>query len=439
MPPATPPRYEAFVPWVDQLAALLRSPPGTGRIEQVAAALDGEASRRLRAAVPIGERRRDGVFFTSRAIADRLLGSETRTIRRSDTIADPACGAGDLLLAAARALPCEHTVRRTLKTWGERLVGRDLDPVLVRTTLLRLALLASSRVGRAWSGDEEALIGLLPAIAVGDGHSLDLDSRNTLVLLNPPYGAIVADEPWASGRISRAAVFVSHVVERLAPGASIRAVLPDVLRSGSNYRRWRLHMEQALDLRHPQAVGRFDAWTDVDVFLLRGRRRAGKETRHAAWWPDESGPGLHATVGDHFTVSVGPVVPHRDRQSGDESPYLRARDLPLGGAYRPGAVKLRHSGRRFAPPLVVVRRTSRPSREGSRLTATLIRGRVPVLVENHLLVCEPKDRRLATCERLMTALTTDEMTTWFDQRLRCRHLTVVALRSAPLRSWPLPT
>jgi hypothetical protein len=420
--------------YADELAALLASRRSNARDEGLIAALDGEVSRRLRACVPLEERRRDGAFFTRRGLADQLLVGQTQLIQASEVIADTACGAGDLLLAAARALPIASSVQQTLTLWGRRLVGRELNPVYVRTARLRLALLASARVGRAWRGDEKMLVELLPDIAVGDGMEFEVTDKKSLVLLNPPFGAVTATEPWGAGRVARAAVFTARIVERLPEGAVLRAVLPDVLRSGSNYRHWRSHIEERLHVERVEPVGQFDPWTDVDVFLLSGRASSGGG--RVTWWPPASTELGCTTVGDHFEVRVGPVVPHRDRAIGDESPYLRAHDLPLHGEHRPGAVRRRHPGRRFKPPLVVVRRTSRPAHGRSRLTATLIAGSELVLVENHLIACVPRDGTLVTCQRLIAASADERTTAWLDQRLRCRHLTVSALRDVPLPDRP---
>jgi len=79
--------------------------------------LDGRASRELRSAVALTELRRIGAFFTGEALARQLLGraqppSEWRRVL------DPACGCGDLLLAAARRLEVTDDLGETLKTWG---------------------------------------------------------------------------------------------------------------------------------------------------------------------------------------------------------------------------------------------------------------------------------------------------------------------------------
>jgi hypothetical protein len=66
--------------------------------------------------------------------------------------------------------------------------GRDLNDSLVRTTRVRLALLASVRHGRRSTLGERELARLLPEIRKGDGQALDLE-HPTLVLLNPPFGS----------------------------------------------------------------------------------------------------------------------------------------------------------------------------------------------------------------------------------------------------------
>lgn len=60
---------------------------------------------------------------------------------------DPACGVGDLLLAAAGRLPLAPTAAETLALRGNRLAGCDLAPVFVRAAKARLALLAMRRRG----------------------------------------------------------------------------------------------------------------------------------------------------------------------------------------------------------------------------------------------------------------------------------------------------
>lgn len=422
-----------FESYLGVLAELLATSLDSQRFEAINGALNGEASHRLRRNVPLQDRRRDGAFFTSRVLAEALLEGADESIVRANSIVDPACGAGDLLLPVARLLPTSSTVERTLELWGKRITARDINPRFVRCTLLRLAILASVRVGQPYLNEEDEISSLLPNIRVGDGTTIDLSSPNSFVLLNPPFGATTTSELWGEGRIARAAVFTARLIERLPPSSTLRAILPDVLRSGSNYRRWRNFVESHMRILQVSPFGQFDRWTDVDVFLLNADTRKHLDAgAPARWWRPPIAAPDSLTVNDLFEVRVGTVVPHRDPVLGEESPYLRARDLPLAGEHLAGSVQLRHQGRRFAPPLVAVRRTSRPELHRTRVTSTIVHGSEPLLAENHLLICVPRDGRLATCERLAEVLATRATTEWLNQRLRCRHLTVSALREVPL-------
>jgi hypothetical protein len=426
--------FARFRIYVDTLADLLVTPASAERMADVTGALDGVVARQLRATVALGDRRDAGAFFTGQDLARKLIAGDWATIRASRAIVDPACGAGDLLLACAQALPTAKSLASTLESWGAVLVGRDINPLFVRTARLRIALMASDRLGAAWRGSEDDLATLLPGIRTGDGTALQFDEEQTLLVVNPPFGAVVAQEAWGVGRLARAAVFMARCLEGLPSGAVVRAVLPDVLRSGANYSHWRRHVEEALDVAYVDPVGRFDPHTDVDVFLLGGvRTRASRSpslAKPVEWWtppPDQT----EVTVDDLFEIRVGPVVPHRDPVRGPQSPYIRASDLPMGGEYHAGGVVLNHEGRRFESPMVLVRRTSRPGQANARATATLVTGDEPVLVENHLLVCTPQDGELTTCLRLIALFQRPETSAWLDQRLRCRHLTVGALRELP--------
>ena len=79
---------------------------------------------------------------------------------------------------------------------------------------------------------------------------------------------------------------------------------------------------------------------------------------------------------------------------------------------------------------MVVRRTSRPG-DKYRAVGTVIRGHGLVAVENHLLVLRPKDRTVASCDRLLAVLKDAAANEFLDRRIRCRHLTVSALRDLP--------
>lgn len=416
---------DSFAIYVDELAELLREPR---RVEPIAAALDGAVSHELRSRVALDARRKQGAFFTGQTLAARLVARELVEDR---AIADPAVGVGDLLLAGANHLPLAGSVGATLARWGRRLHGADLEEAYVRASRIRLALLAAQRLGTRTYLREERLAELLPHIRVGDGQTLTVP-RRSLIVLNPPYGSLPSSEglAWASGRVSRAAVFAASVVERAPVGASLVAILPDVLRSGTNYRRWRAHMQQYLRIDAIETVGQFDAWADVDVFVVRAA--VVKDWKPPAGSDPWSFPQANDTVARRFAVNVGAVVPHRDPEEGRLVRYLSVHDLPSGTRIRADTLnERRFSGRVFEPPFVAVRRTSRPGQQIHRAIGTLVTGAGPVAVENHLLVCTPNDGTIACCKALQHILHSDVTDEWLDERIRCRHLTVGAVRDVP--------
>jgi hypothetical protein len=253
------------------------------------------------------------------------------------------------------------------------------------------------------------------------------------VLLNPPYGYTTAEpeRDWVQGRVARAALFSLDVIERLAPGQELVAVLPDVLRSGTRYESWRQRVTALSDVRHVAPAGPFDALTDVDVFLLQLGR---SQTPTTPW------PAAHAdidvetpTVGDIFEISVGALVAYRARNRGPWRRYLDARSAGAPGTTIVPQRSRRFAGTTHAPPFVAVRRTSAPSRGGPRLRSSVVLGDRPVAVENHLLVATPRTGDEASCHRLVAHLQSETSTAWLDHRIRCRHLTVASLRELP---WP---
>jgi hypothetical protein len=249
------------------------------------------------------------------------------------------------------------------------------------------------------------------------------------VLLNPPYGRVPApaDCEWTSGKTTEAALFVDRVLDSSSRGAYVAAILPEVLRAGSRYERWRALVEGRLAVASIQPAGVFDALTDVDVFLLTGDVGRTRTPALAGWTPRVHG----ARLGDLCEVSVGALVDYRDPGVGPWRAYLDARGR--GGMQE--AIPQRR--RRFAgtvvrPPFVVIGRTNRPNQgAGPRIRATVVRGARPVAVENHLLVLRPFDHTIRGCRALVRLVESDRASAFLDERLRCRHLTVGAVEEIP--------
>jgi hypothetical protein len=421
--------YRTYVAELRDLAGEFRRSDDWG--ERAFAALNGQASVELRRVIPLKTRRRFGAFFTGSDLAARLISRCTKFDGRS-IIHDPSLGMGDLLLATARQLPLGRTLKETLKRWGRQLTGTDIHPKFVEGAKTRLVILAQQRHGLKSLG-VTSIAGLFPGIRVADGLAQhQAFARATHLALNPPFGLTAAPDgcKWAGGRITAAANFVITTLERAKPGAELVAILPDVLRSGSFTEHWRKRVEKLAVVRLVEPYGIFDESADVDVFILRVTRRAKKSAAKSVQWtsaPVQTG----TTVGDYFDVHVGRVVPHRDPKKGKWHPYIHARSVPTWKIMREFKESRRHEGKAYEPPFVVIRRTSRPG-DQYRATATVIAGKRPVAVENHLIVCEPKDGKFATCQKVLTHLKTTTVNEFLDARIRCRHLTVGAEREVPL-------
>lgn len=425
-----------FLPYAKQLEGfLLRGNEyKTSQIlrQDIAAALDGQPRQEIRRRIPLKLLRETGTFFTSKSLACKLLNATSTPLTQSSVVADPACGVGDLLLAHSRQLPVKNSLRETLSHWNQRLVGRDIHPELARVARLRIALESIRRGVKNHDVLPSELCSLLSNIRAGDGlRSPRLFSFGTHVLLNPPFSSREASDScsWASGGVSMAAVFIDHCLSHAKDGCAVTAILPDVLRSGVRYEKWRKRIESMAQVKKVRAVGQFDRWTDVDVFLLDTIvKQEGKTGPHVSW----KGVSTHVgkTIGEVFSVSVGPVVPFRHPKQGPLRPYIRSGELPAWKVIASAPRNRRFAGATVQPPFVAVRRTSRPG-DQFRAIGTIIRGEGNVAVENHLLVLQPKDKTLQRCKDLLSCLRDSRTTQWLDKRIRCRHLTVGALSDIP--------
>ena len=426
-----------FSDYVGSIERLVKRAVSTGLCDltvETTPVLNGGPGEALRETVDLVTRKSTGAFFSGSDLSDELIGSFTQPIDVDSRILDPACGSGDLLLACSRRLPIATSLADTLEAWGQQLYGLDLYPEFIRATRARLVLAAALR-GR-WNASE----GLadseswFPGIKVGDGLAIPKDlTRATHVVLNPPFNLIQTPQgvEWSSGQVSAAAVFMNHLLAACKDGTNLVAILPDVLRSGTRYGRWREHISQRAAVRRVSIWGIFDPWADVDVFLLEASICSDSLDTSIATWTGPKEPEVKDALSSVAKVSVGSLVPHRHSNRGQWHPYLHALGLARWGKVNvAGLPKKRFNGTVFSPPFVAVRRTSRPGDSG-RAIGTVILGDRPVAVENHLIVVTPRDTSLDTCQEIMDLLRSDETDRWLDRRIRCRHLTVGALRDLP--------
>jgi hypothetical protein len=330
-------------------------------------------------------------------------------------------------------MPIGATVSETLADWGERLHGWDLHEEFIQTARRRIVLSALKRHYEI-SGkfDESAnLLKHLNNIKQDDAVTREQKPVDAVVL-NPPFTRAPAarDCNWAQGKTSNAAIFFLDALRHVKRAGYIIAILPDSLRSGSNFSKWRATVECHTDVTHIERLGVFDDHTDIDVFLLVAKVRATGPSRHAVPWWSEPPEGM--TVGNLFEVRVGTVVDNRDPHEGESRPFLVARDLPASGRAEIPSRQRLFSGRLFAPPFVAIRRTSRPTEgSASRAAGVLVTGEQAVAVDNHLLVAKPLKGGVKACDALVRLLAEPSTNELLDDRISCRHLTVSAIKQLP--------
>lgn len=395
--------------------------------------LNGEAALALKRLVPIDVRKEAGLFFTSNTLAEKLAARLSPVLRTGTKVLDPACGAGNLLLACARHFPLGSNLNETLTTWAEHILGYDFHWQFVLSAQIRLALLAMSM----HPDERRRLAGVQPheifsGLKAGDVFAQSHVEQDACIAANPPFGSIPAPAgcKWATGKIQAAALFVERLLHRTAEGQHIVAILPDVLRSGTRYCRWRDMVSSFCHHLDVELAGRFDKNTDVDVFIMHAVR--GNANAKKCDWPAPYAPPAEweHKVSDFFDVRVGPVVPHRDRLRGPTHPYIHTRTAPAWQTIDILSEQRQYAGTVFSPPFVVVHRTSSPQ-DRHRCVATIVNEKRDTAVENHLLVLLPHDRSLQSCEQLLGVLKSSLTNEWLNSRLRCRHLTVAVIRELP--------
>jgi len=427
---------KSFSPYLDQLDALLFAFSNGENLSQqlktIDIVLDGQPARELRRLVTVQDIRNAGAFFTGAELSRLALKSVSRSLNDRSVILDPACGVGDLLLACAQHLPKESNLFDTLRRWGTQIVGRELHPEFISTAKVRL-LLAALREGMPLANStipqiEEIFPNLQTQCGLTDTDAI---FSATHIVMNPPFFPVEAPKncSWAGGKVNAAALFMESCVLHAKTGTKIIAILPDVLRSGSRYQKWREFIASRSQILRVEQYGQFDRWADVDVFILELEIRQKKQIPQSTSWY-KLNDSISDCIGDHFEVYVGPVVDYRDQHRGPWRSFVCARNLPAWKIVRTIPQRRRFKGRVFSPPFVVVRRTSRKG-DKYRTVGTIIAGNHLVAVENHLLVLLPKDEKIETCTNLLRVLQKPQTSRWFDQRISCRHLTVSSMMELP--------
>lgn len=401
--------------------------------QEVQRLLNGAAADEVHAKIPRPLRAKDGIFFSGHSLAQETANFALDAIQSGAKIFDPACGAGDLLIAAAKLLPLQSSIEKTLDAWGDILGGSDLHQTFVDATKWRLALLAKNRHGLEGDLKDIKFSQLFCGIKQLDYLSNPTASDGyDCILVNPPFGHRTAPDgcAWSSGRTQLAAIFIEKVFLHRRDGQIVVAILPDVLRGGTRYKRWRQMIACKANTVDSKIYGRFEKRTDVDVFISRYECSSSASVASEITKPAPKAD----TVETLFSIKVGSVVPHKHTdKKGAWKPYLKVSNAPANGETEVKQNR-RFNGSCFETPFVAIRRTSNPS-DKQRIICTVVTGPELVAVENHLIVASARSKNIDDCRRLAKLLSSEQVTHYINSQLRCRHLTTGALKSVPLLNW----
>ncbi|WP_236177185.1 hypothetical protein [Pseudomonas qingdaonensis] len=390
--------------------------------------MNGHATDFVYNTLSLSDRRRHGVFFSGASWAKKILAGNDLT--GWQRFVDPSVGVGDLLLEICRSLPLQKTASETIRDWGDRLVAVDLRKSFLDIAWMRIQALAFHRHAAEKGQSNKILFKELPMnFLVGDALEIDLQlTPDDCVVMNPPYQRIQAPENSFAGKGKRsaAALHLEHITRIAPPGAGIFALIPDVLRSGSSYAKFRIKLRNLVNVISFEPFGAFGTQADIDVAILVATSKPPEE----ALTEPQPEVSNEQCIEDFFSVSVGPVVPHRTPTDGKPYAYLTAKNAVVGEEIKVASEFATYSCRTERGPFVIVRRTSSPS-DRKRARSTLFSSREEALVENHLLILKPKDKKISTCRSLLSVLDDDRTDAWLNHRIRCRHLTVGAIKSLP--------
>jgi hypothetical protein len=394
--------------------------------------LDGRPATELRRLVPLKDLRESGAFFTGSQLGSIAISKTfASTINRTSVLVDPACGGGDLLLSCTPHLPIFPDLIETINHWKSNLVGIDLHSEFVEIAKFRLVLKAITLGAEITTLSYRLNSNIFNGFRVGSiFQNLDVLQNATHILLNPPFYMMPSPEScqWASGKVNAAAVFLETCVKNVQKGTRIAAILPDVLRSGTRYEKWRNFIESNCEIGRIHLYGQFDAWADVDVFVVELVVKNEPGIFSCDWVNLKKESGI--TLSDKFDISIGPVVEYRDPLTGPVVKFIHPHGLPAWSTVNVVENCRPYGGRTFQCPFVVVRRTSRQS-DKFRAIGTIIDIDANVAVENHLIVMRPKDGNLSTCQDLLINLQDERTNAWINETIRCRHLTVKSLADMP--------
>lgn len=432
-------------------------------------------------------RRRDGVHYTPRAVADALVARAfapygERLASGPFTVCDPTCGAGVFLLAAADALVAAG---RSPADALACLRGMDIDPT---------ALALTDEALRSWAAAHGLGDGPTPVLVVGDALNDPWPGEGSLTVVvgNPPFGGQLAGSTVRDGTavtgaarilgrpagyVDTASVLLVRALDAVAPGGSVVFVQPLSLLGSRDASIVRDLVGGALESIWIPDELLFDAAVHVCAPVLRKARAPVAEGRapepspvswtelaaDAAGVPSADlrgeplGTIASCTAGfrHEFYDVAGAVIEDDERSSTDTCGASRHPRLVTVGLIDPvrlrwGSRRARIAGVTFDRPVVDRDRLTRdhPLRQRPKvLVAT--QTRVVEAVADHdgslwpsvpVISVLPRCPDPETIDLLVAALTAPPASVWAARRASgtARSPGAVRLRASLLEELPLP-
>lgn len=419
--------YKKFVDFLKSELSSFYSAPEEEWRSKATKCVNGLASLELRRLVNLETRRKYGTFFTDSVLARQVLNFLKPDFTKTSIVYDPACGAGNLLICVANYL---FDKKINLEGNG-LLLGTDIHEEFIeaaKTRLLMNELLLAQDNLTQFSNFYKSQFSIQLANSLQPN---EFYNKATHIVINPPFNLMLPDEKlsWSRGKVSAAALFLDKVIEHVNPGTSIYAILPDVLRSGTRYEKWRNIIAQKCNSGKAKLLGQFDKHTDVDVFAIKLTKK--KKTSFAIKPTVDTSKKPQRTIDDIFHVCVGRVVDYRDPHEGKRRGYVVSKGLKGWTENRRINLKRKHKGKAFESPFVVIKRTSRKG-DAQRAVAAIINTPGPVYVDNHLIILKPKSGTLKDCYMALSNLKMTKTDFWLNDKIRCRHLTVKVVSKIPV-------
>ena len=169
-----------------------------------------------------GEKNRKGSYYTPLEVARNM--TKGLDFSKGQTFFDPCCGSGAFLLALDGASP-------------EQVLGCDNDPIAVMITKINMLLKYKLQVFE-------------PHIIECDYLKYNFKYKNSYIISNPPWGAVIFDEK--NNPISTKesfSFFFEKAFNQLEKGGTIRFLLPESVLNVKTHRNFRKFLLENTDIQ----------------------------------------------------------------------------------------------------------------------------------------------------------------------------------------------